>query len=303
MERGYDTSRANRQYIGATMKPTQILLATDLSCRCDRALDRATALASEWQARLIVLHALGEPEPVTDMPSWRRTLDPRQAAEQRVRDDLRGAEGLSVEVLVRQGKPAPLILETVGQRGCDLVVTGVARDETLGRLLLGTTVDAVVRSADVPVLVAKSRPRGPYRNVVVATDFSEGSRHALQTVLAWLPEASVSLFHAYAVAYEGLLGDQMAAREQVGRRRMEEARDFLADTPGVAGSGRVIPTVCEYGDVEVLLRDLVQARAVDLVALGTAGRGRLASVLLGSVAQRLLSAIPVDVLAVRRPRD
>ena len=285
------------------MTAMQILLATDLSCCSDRALDRATALASEWKARLIALHALGEPEPVTDTPSWRRTLDPRQVAEQRVRDDLRGMEGVSVEVLVRRSRPAELILETVGERGCDLIVTGMAREETLGRMLLGTTVDTVVRGADVPVLVAKSRPRGPYRNVVVATDFSDGSRHALQTVLAWLPAASVSLFHAYDVAYERLLDDPLAAREQVERRKMEEARDFLADTPGVAASGRVIPAVCEYGDVDVLLRDLVQARAVDLVALGTTGRSRLASVLLGSVAQRLLAAIPVDVLAVRRPRE
>ena len=32
------------------MTPGSILLATDLSCRGDRALDRATALAAEWQA-------------------------------------------------------------------------------------------------------------------------------------------------------------------------------------------------------------------------------------------------------------
>lgn len=33
--------------------PRRIILATDLSARCDRALDRAAALASAWQAELI----------------------------------------------------------------------------------------------------------------------------------------------------------------------------------------------------------------------------------------------------------
>jgi hypothetical protein len=54
------------------MTPKKILLATDLSCRCDRAMDRAVALATEWQAQLVVLHVLQEPAPVTDLPSWRR---------------------------------------------------------------------------------------------------------------------------------------------------------------------------------------------------------------------------------------
>lgn len=31
--------------------PRLILLATDLSCRCDRALDRAVLLAQSWKAR------------------------------------------------------------------------------------------------------------------------------------------------------------------------------------------------------------------------------------------------------------
>ena len=38
--------------------PKTILCATDLSSRCDRALDRAALLARHWQARLVVVHAL-----------------------------------------------------------------------------------------------------------------------------------------------------------------------------------------------------------------------------------------------------
>jgi len=82
------------------MTPKTILLATDLSCGCDRALDRATALAAEWYGRLIVLHILQELAPVTDLPSWRRPPDPRQAAWQRVRRDLQGAEGIDIDIIV-----------------------------------------------------------------------------------------------------------------------------------------------------------------------------------------------------------
>jgi nucleotide-binding universal stress UspA family protein len=250
-----------------------------------------------------VLHVLQGPAPVTELPSWRRPLDPHEAARRRVLRDLRGAEGLDVEVLVERGEPAPRILDVVKRLGCELIVTGVARDETLGRLVLGTTVEALVRRASTPVVVVKSRPRGAYQNVVVATDFSEGSRAALEAALALLPEARVRLFHAYRVPMESRVGDTMAARAAAAHLAMEESRAFLAASPAAADGGRFIETLCEYGDVGALLEDLVQQSDVDLVVLGTEGRSGLAGMLLGSVAQRLLSRLSVDVLVVRRRRD
>jgi len=284
------------------MTPRTILLATDLSPRCDRALDRATSLAAEWRARMVALHVLQEPASVIDLPSWRRPPDPRLAAWQRVRRDLQGAEGVEIDVMVERGEPASLILEMVERTGSNLIVTGVARDETLGRALLGTTIEKLLRTTNVPMLVVKSRPRGPYRNVVVATDFSEGSRCALETALELLPAAQVTLFHAFGVSFEGFIDDKMAARESAARQAMAECRSFLAATPAAAASGRSIATLCEYGRVGALLEDLAQARGVDLVAVGTEGRGGIAGALLGSIAQRLLSDLPTDVLAVRRRR-
>jgi nucleotide-binding universal stress UspA family protein len=40
----------------ATSSPARrIVLATDLSCRCDRAVDRAVALADAWAAELLAV--------------------------------------------------------------------------------------------------------------------------------------------------------------------------------------------------------------------------------------------------------
>jgi nucleotide-binding universal stress UspA family protein len=277
-----------------------LLLATDLSCRCDRALDRATMLAARWQARLVVLHAVEHPPPIAEPPSWRGATDPAHVARRRVLEDLQGAPDIDIEVVVERGDPATLILEVVERVRGELVVTGVSRDETLGRMLLGTTVEALVRKASVPVLVVKSRPRQPYRNVVVATDFSEGSRAALETALALLPAAELSLFHALSIPFEGLADDRSAVRESAARHAMAESQAFLAATP--AAQGRDIRTYCEYGEASALLQDLVQARGADLVVLGTEGRSGLARVLIGSVAQRLLARLHVDVLVVRRRR-
>ena len=43
---------------GASIPPKRIMLATDLSSRGDRALNRAIQLANTWQAELLIVYAL-----------------------------------------------------------------------------------------------------------------------------------------------------------------------------------------------------------------------------------------------------
>ncbi|MCR5881267.1 universal stress protein [Phenylobacterium sp. J367] len=86
-----------------------MLLATDLSSRCDRALDRSLQLARRWNARLVVLTVV-EPEPprrepVFELPSWRRPPDRPSAVEARLRRDLH-EHGTVVDVKVVEGDPA-----------------------------------------------------------------------------------------------------------------------------------------------------------------------------------------------------
>lgn len=282
------------------MPPRKILLATDLSCRCDRALDRAAALAVEWGAQIVILHAIQRTETAGNIPSWwRRPLDPREVALRRVRDDLPG--NVDVQSVVEYAEPAPLILKTARQLGCELIVTGVVREETLGRAALGTTIEKVVRQAEVPVLVVNSRPRGSYRSVVVATDFSDASRAALESALALLPAARMSLFHAFEFPFDGFIDDKMAMRDAGARQAAAESQAFLNATPAVARSRRTIEKICEYGVPEWLLSDLAERGDADLVALGTVGRTGLANMLIGSIAQRLITRLPVDMLVVRQP--
>src|SRR5690348_6645433 len=120
-------------------RPNKILLGTDLSARSDRALDRAALLAAECDAQLLVVHVLEE-EPAMSgeggpIPSWRRPPDPQRVAERRLRTDLRGLEARPV-VIVEKGEPGEVLLRVAEAHGCDLIVTGLARDELLGRFSL-----------------------------------------------------------------------------------------------------------------------------------------------------------------------
>jgi len=144
--------------------PRTILLATDLSARCDRATDRAVALAEEWQAMLVVLHVLEDPDSgglhdFGPVPSWRRPPDPVAVARKHLLADL-GPAVANSRILIREGEPVDTILATAESEGCDLIVTAVAQDEQFGRFRLGRTVDRLLRRSRVPLLVVRNRPRG-----------------------------------------------------------------------------------------------------------------------------------------------
>ncbi|MQW97366.1 universal stress protein (plasmid) [Sinorhizobium fredii] len=52
------------------LNPSDIILATDFSARCDRAQDRAVQLAIEWNATLTAVHPLSDMG-LTNHPSLR----------------------------------------------------------------------------------------------------------------------------------------------------------------------------------------------------------------------------------------
>jgi len=286
--------------------PEAILLATDLSARCDRALDRAVSLAGEWQARLTALHVMEEPAPGalvggTPVPSWRRARDPQRVAEARIRSELREVAP-DLTVVIDRGDAADAILRTAEACHCGLVVAGVARDEALGRLALGSTVARLVRRSAVPVLVVRERGHRPYRRVVVATDFSESSRHALEAAVRFFPHRAVTLFNAYDAPMAGLASDAAAFRDQFRAGAARDGEAFLksADLGGWHGSKPRV--LIEHGEPDRILYDYASEEDVDLVALGTHGRSALFEVLIGGVAQRLLATLPCDTLVVRDPR-
>lgn len=286
--------------------PKRILLATDLSARCDRALDRAASLAALWGAELAVVYAVETADDAmlaeTDaIPSWRRADDVHRMAERRVLADLREAAP-NVMVVVERGDPAEIILRTAEERACDLIVTGVARDEALGRLVLGGTVDRLLRRSPVPVLVVRKRGLRPYNHVVVATDFSEASRHTLETTARLFPKAVHGLFHAYDAPMAGLVAETDADRRQLREMAVEESRAFLASSDLSALEGEHPEMLLEQGAPDRLLYDYAREKDVDLVVLGTHGRSALYDVLIGSVAKRLVATLPCDTLLIRVPQ-
>jgi nucleotide-binding universal stress UspA family protein len=137
----------------ASARPLQVLLlATDLGDASEAATAQAIALATQLSARLLVV-AVIDPRP-------RRGPRPRPVEErERISDAVHEVaaraqrSGATASFLVWDGDPAESILAAAEAESADLIVVGSHRRSPMGRAILGSVSDQVVRSASCPVLV------------------------------------------------------------------------------------------------------------------------------------------------------
>jgi nucleotide-binding universal stress UspA family protein len=281
----------------------KILLATDLSARCDRALCRAAMLAWQWKSSLTVLHVveggdLNIPD-AAGLPSWRRSSDPLDVARKHLLADLDALPSRPT-VRIAAGNPVEAILYSADAENCDLIAIGLGRDESLGRFMLGRTADRLFRLSRVPLLVVKDRPRKPYENIVFATDLSDSSRYALEATARFFSGQRLTIFHAYRPP-SGLMTVSVLHRQY----RMEveqEVTAFLATVDKSAPGWQQPHVLIEDGAPNFLLRDYVRDKEVDLLVLGTHGRSALFEMFLGSAAKAIMDDVPCDALVIREPR-
>lgn len=292
-------------------RPGAILLATDLSARSDRAMDRAVQLARQWQARLVVLAVLpadasfsrphqlqGEGEDEDQTPP-----SPAELVQAQAERDLADA-GVDTQIRVEHGDVAKTVQRVAAEMDCGLIVTGPGKRDALGQIELGSTVLWLCRNPGVPLLIVHDRVRGAYRELAVASDLSPANAAALQLTQAWFEDAAArSVVHAYDAPLRTHIGSQ-AERTAALHGLQSDAQDsvhaFLVDTLGQETAGRWDSTVALSRPVR-LLRHHAQTRQSDLAVIATHGRSALADRLVGSVAKRLLETAPCDMLVVRRP--
>ena len=264
-----------------------ILVASDLSPRADRAVDRAFQLGTELRLPVTLLHVLGEAQ---DSPDAREKA--RKAARAVLPDPAAEAE-----IVIAEGSAPEVIAETAAERKAELVLTGASRFNSLGDYVLGTAVDNLVRRSRVPVLVAKHRPHAPYGRIVCAVDCSEHSARALAVALRLFPGREISAVYAYHVGYEGWQRDAYVYDET--RASAEKAMaEFIAGLP-VAGADRErVRASVGYGDVSEVLASEIAAKDPDLLVLGTHGASGFRHATLGSTAAWLLNWAEPDTLVV-----
>jgi len=134
-----------------------ILHPTDFSAHSDYALGLACALARDYGAHLIALHVLSTPTVV-----YAEGVVPPNPEELRAaaREQLNQLEAphadVRVERRLEEGDVITAILDVAEEIQADLIVMGTHGRTGLGRLLMGSVAEQVVRRAPCPVLTVKT---------------------------------------------------------------------------------------------------------------------------------------------------
>lgn len=280
---------------------SKVLVATDLSARSDRAVERAVILAKQTGAALTILHVVD-----ADLPSV-ITDRLRDEAVSLIADHLISLPNAyvgSADTKIVLGKDHSDIVDVARTVGAQLLVLGVHRNESR-EFFRGTTAERVIRAFGRPVLMVKTRPQAYYRRVIVGVDFSICSRRAVEFVARLIPDGEFHLVHAFEVPSKGPLSARDSRREvptilhdqmnQLVGTDIAELKAILQATPV-----RLFQII-RPGSVRGVIQEQIDQLKPDLLVIGTHGRSGIAHAIWGSVAEDFLSRPPCDVLIVPTP--
>jgi nucleotide-binding universal stress UspA family protein len=145
-----------------------ILVATDGSDDSDAAVEAALDLAHDTSGRLLVLSVVPEASGDAAEDGDRRDADAEPPARDEDEEVIEANDltndvvdhavewGLEATPLVWEGEPADAILAAAESEGADVIVIGSSGKSGVGRILLGSVSDDVIRRSPVPVMVVRA---------------------------------------------------------------------------------------------------------------------------------------------------
>jgi nucleotide-binding universal stress UspA family protein len=305
-----------------------ILVPLDGSGFAEQALPVALALAGASGARLelLMVHQSFE---LWDTAARPAQMEERWSADLRERerdylagiaDRLRAAGVSDPGTDLAEGPVASSIAAYARHHAIDIIVLTTHARSGLERAWLGSVAGGVIREAASPVLVVRPVEPSPdvlqpverWRRILVAWDGSEEATAALDqaTSLANLMDAELIIAHSIA-PYSGPASPYIPHTAELDREILEQRRED-AELSVAKAKDRVAeraPDIVARGIVEAHpnpARGILQLTGqyhVDLIAMGTHGRGGLGRVLLGSVADKVIRGADRPVLVCRRPKD
>jgi nucleotide-binding universal stress UspA family protein len=152
-------------------KPYVIVVGVDLSQESNLALDQAITIASRTRSELHVVHVVSTvlPVPSVDYPAaapvslaaagerLRSYVDDRLTQHEPIIAKAQGRRPERVVCHIRLDAPSEEIAQLAADLEADLVVVGTHGRRGLGRLILGSVAEGVVRAAPCPVFVVRPK--------------------------------------------------------------------------------------------------------------------------------------------------
>lgn len=278
----------------------RILVPLDGSRLSEAIIPMAEALARDYEAGMVLVRALYA----------QGSLDAEVGAQKEAEGYLASvAKGLEARGLpdvrwkVWYDNPDRAIVDAARHNGVELIAMTTHGRGGLGRVLLGSVAESVVRRSPVPVLLIRgelSWTPGTIGRIVVPLDGSELSEAVLPAVerLAGPFDFTVDLLHAVEPLSATAVAEvSTQTGEHIMDLRVADANTYLAKVVAAleAKGLRVRPEV-RLGPAAEVIVEYARRERPGLVAMSTHGRSGLNRLFLGSVAERVLRGVPVPLL-------
>lgn len=283
-------------------KPSTILFASEIPAN-HKAFAFALAQAREFGANLILFHAYDTLVVAASETSGIRYYDYAAAARtekhqleplaQQVRE-----AGVSCEVVVQSGLPADQILAFAREREIDRIVMGTHSPGPIGKLLVGSVAEAVLRTAKAPVfIVGPDVVDGAYRNFSTRTILCAVSMHEASSVVTSFA-ADLALQHHARLILQHVIKPQERAEVLAGRSLDEIEHDLLRLIPAKLQQRIAIQTIVVPGDPTEELLYQSRAQEADLIVLGAQGASAFAAITRHGVVYKVLAHAHCPVITL-----
>ncbi|CAI50810.1 UspA domain protein (plasmid) [Natronomonas pharaonis DSM 2160] len=290
-----------------------LLVPTDGSEPAVAAAQRAFELAVELDATVHIL-SVADSSIATgagysgDSTSIREQL--RQTATDRATSlrDTASEYGLDATAVVREGIPAQEIVAYADDHAVDAITIGTSGRGGVTRAIIGSVADKVVRTSPVPVVTvtpAAARAETGVSGVdsmLVPTDGSDPATVAIEHALlvAAQLEATVHLLSVRNAGLEASLSaataDDAASHPQPREHIVEHLQTLAADAEA---NNLATTTAITDGSPAREIIAYADENDVDMIAMGTHGRGGFERAVVGSVTDAVIRESSVPVFSVR----
>ncbi len=284
-------------------KPSTLLFASEIPAN-EKAFAFAVAQAAEFGADLILFHVYDTLVVAASESSGIRYYDYAAAARSEIQHleplARRARErGVHCEVVVRPGLAADQILAYTRERAIDRIVMGTHSPGPIGKLLVGSVAEAVLRTAQVPAyIVGPEVVDGTYRNFATQTILCAVSLLEASPVVVDFAAELAAQHHARLVL-QHVIRPQERAELLAGRPVEEIETELLRMLPEglhdeVSAQAIVVP-----GDPTEELLYQARAQQADLIVLGAQGASAFAAITRHGVVYKVLahSHCPVMTLS------
>ena len=284
------------------IKPATILFASEIPAN-EKAFEFALAQASEFRADLILFHAYDTLVVAASETSGIRYYDYAAAARaekhhleplaERVR-----AVGVQCEVVVRPGLPADQILAYAREREIDRIVMGTHSPGPIGKLLVGSVAEAVLRTAPTPVyIVGPEVVNGAYRDFATRTVLCAVSLGGASAVVAGFA-AELAVQHEARLILQHVIRPQDRAEVLAGRSLDDVEAELMALVPERVQETIEIQTIVVPGDPTEELLYQSRAQQADLIVLGAQGASAFAAITRHGVVYKTLAHAQCPVMTL-----